>query len=189
MHVYKPVHGSDCNKKYNFKFTKLSIHGYIFWTRSWQKWKLKKKKHYLMTGETVKKNLPVFFLENGRGGLPSVFFRGSWAWRGVTRFKGVTRPSRPPDRRPRQRVRYPHPRSQSPSCLISLIYIIKQTPDGKRWKKMENMPFETTSENRNESMKNNEMFFIYSQWILLNFIKLINFSMHFHGFLIIFREF
>ena len=27
-----------------------------------------------MTGETVKKNLPVFFLENGRGGYPPFFF-------------------------------------------------------------------------------------------------------------------
>ena len=89
-----------------------------------------------MTGETVKKNPPplFFFLENGRGGYPPFFFvvlehRGGLPGSGLPGSGGLPDPPDRPTADQEEMVRYPHPRSQRPSCLISLIYIIKQTSD------------------------------------------------------------
>ena len=88
-----------------------------------------------MRDGNVNMNPPLFFSWKMAGGVtPPFFFVVLEHGGGLPGSGGLPDPPDRPTADREEVVRYPHPRSQRPSCLISLIYIIKQTPDGKRWK-------------------------------------------------------
>ena len=92
-----------------------------------------------MRGEGSKIDPPCFFSWKMAGGVTLRFFSwflsiaGGYPVQGYPVQGGYpTLPTARPRPPTETTGEVPAPRSQSPSCLISLIYVIKQTPDGKR---------------------------------------------------------